>query len=429
MPLRVVFVLALLALAAPAAAQPPARLQKVDKAPVLRVEAGGPTAAVTALAFSPDGQRLYAAGLDKVVRTWDFDQGQYRLGRTSYRVPLGPALNGAVNALALSPDGKWLAVGGMSVYRGQFGFREFGYAIPTEGKMDDEMLEDQGRIYLFDTDDGSARELRGHRGQVFALAFAPKRAGKPPLLASVAVQASGKSEVGIDLRLWNVEEAASLAQQRGLSLDMRKLVRPGLAVEHTGDAPRAVRVAVALNDGAFRAWEPDRERLVPAQSDTATAAFLPEEGSVLTAPRGEHTPSLELWRVSDGKASWVQGARARGNNSTAYATALALVSSRPGGPPDYVAVVARLPRRDDERRLQLFKLTGDDFGAVKADLFLWNDSKQPVLATTAQGEYLAVAGNRDHEILVYRIKDLLDGRAEPQRLRGIGTTFRRVAFA
>ena len=48
------------------AAEPP--LPPADKAPVLRLEAGGPTSFVTSLAFSPDGQLLYAAGWDKVVR-------------------------------------------------------------------------------------------------------------------------------------------------------------------------------------------------------------------------------------------------------------------------------------------------------------------------------------------------------------------------
>src|SRR5262245_19942953 len=85
-----------------------------DKAPVLRVEAGRPTAYVSALAFSPDGETLYAAGIDKVVRVYALNKqtGEFALSSTAYRVPVGPGHQGVINALALSPDGAWLAVGG-----------------------------------------------------------------------------------------------------------------------------------------------------------------------------------------------------------------------------------------------------------------------------------------------------------------------------
>src|SRR5438128_8730113 len=77
-----------------------------DKDPLLRLEAGGPTSLVTALAFSPDGKLLYVGGWDKVVRVWSLDKGgQFVLDRAAYRVPLGPGLAGAINSIALSEDG------------------------------------------------------------------------------------------------------------------------------------------------------------------------------------------------------------------------------------------------------------------------------------------------------------------------------------
>src|SRR5687768_4475246 len=97
-----------------AAAASPSSAQKNQPAPgdlkpILRLEAGGPTSTVTALAFSPDGGTLYAAGFDKVVRAWALNDktGRFELRPEVYfRVPIGPGTRGAVNALALSDDGK-----------------------------------------------------------------------------------------------------------------------------------------------------------------------------------------------------------------------------------------------------------------------------------------------------------------------------------
>src|SRR5205085_1887926 len=82
--------------------------------PVLQVQSDGPTAAVTALAFSPSGATLYAAGFDKVVRSWVREEETFRPG-PAYRVPVGPGSDGALNALAVSPDGRWLAAAGKGV--------------------------------------------------------------------------------------------------------------------------------------------------------------------------------------------------------------------------------------------------------------------------------------------------------------------------
>src|SRR5437879_2769486 len=70
-----------------------------DNKPLLRLEAGGPTSNVTALAFSPDGKTLYAAGFDKVVRVWHVNpqSGKFELDkRRRYRVPINPGMEGAV---------------------------------------------------------------------------------------------------------------------------------------------------------------------------------------------------------------------------------------------------------------------------------------------------------------------------------------------
>src|SRR5437870_4927716 len=62
-----------LALTAPAVSAEAPLLPPGEKEPLFRLEAEGPTSFVTALAFSPDGGTLYAAGWDKVVRVWNLD--------------------------------------------------------------------------------------------------------------------------------------------------------------------------------------------------------------------------------------------------------------------------------------------------------------------------------------------------------------------
>src|SRR5438874_13603590 len=115
----------LLLTAAGRAAAQAGKLPELDKNPTLRVEAGGPTSFVTALAFSPDGRTLYTAGWDKVVRVWRLDAREKNWeSAPAFRVPLQPGSDGRINAIVTSPDGKWLAVGGSAAVRGRAGFRQ-----------------------------------------------------------------------------------------------------------------------------------------------------------------------------------------------------------------------------------------------------------------------------------------------------------------
>src|SRR5262245_5809052 len=137
--------------AAPVYAADEAPLPPGDAKPVLQLEAGGPTAAVTAMVFGKDGKTLYAAGLDKVVRVWELDDDKksgWALKR-AFRVPIGPGVSGAINALALSPDGRWLAAGGRSVMRGEAEFRHPGLVVPISA-LSETMWRDSGTIHVFD---------------------------------------------------------------------------------------------------------------------------------------------------------------------------------------------------------------------------------------------------------------------------------------
>jgi WD40 repeat protein len=407
-----------------------------DPEPLLRLEAGGPTSFVTALAFNADGKILYAAGWDKVVRTWTLNgRGEFVLDRAVYRVPVGPGNQGAINAMALSEDGNWLAVGGEGVFRQGSTFRRHGWVLPAAGGLTEDMLKDTGTIYLFNTRNQSTRVLRGHRGAVLALAFAPNLAGKPQLLVSAARELDSKSATfsGV-LRMWNVDQGKFVDGEAGLT---DSTVRPSISIRHTGNQPNQLQVAVAWDDGRFRLWDAERGTAphwqVADDERNLTVAALPERSQFLTATYGIGKARLRIWNVFPDRAPEAATTeRAPAGQANCVPRALSLVSSAANGSPSHAAVVLLMPKgpQEAEYRLQLLALDENNLGVLAGEEQLWFGTlKQPVVATAPRGGHIAVAGNSSHEIWVYNVADMIAHRGQPQRLRGIGKSHQAAAFA
>lgn len=152
--------------------------QTAPDEPWLRIDAGGHTASVRALAFLPDSLRLCSAGLDKNVEVWNLstlrDLRRMYLRERTIRWQVARGLRGNIYAIAVAPriagipGGGLLAIGG---YGAMGSLGEIVLVDPLQGKLD--------------------RVLQGHRQTICALAFSPD--GK--WLASM--------DTAGETRLWN----------------------------------------------------------------------------------------------------------------------------------------------------------------------------------------------------------------------------------
>ncbi|VFM95835.1 MAG: WD domain-containing protein, G-beta repeat-containing protein [Candidatus Kentron sp. G] len=77
--------------------------------PILRLENGRHTAAITRIATDAQGRWIASVSLDKTLRLWDAASG--RLLRT-WRLPIGAGNEGQLRGVAMAPKGDWIAVGG-----------------------------------------------------------------------------------------------------------------------------------------------------------------------------------------------------------------------------------------------------------------------------------------------------------------------------
>jgi WD40 repeat protein len=413
-----------------------------DKTPVLRIEPEGATSHVTALALSADGKTLYAGGWDKVIRVWTLnDKDRFVPARVSaYRVPIGPGVtaSGAINAMALSRDdeGVWLAAAGSAVIRGGAGFANVGYPLPG-GDLTEQMLEDSGTITVFNTRDGSARQLRGQRGYVNGLAFAHFEKGKPPLLLSIAwepVAGERQWKYRCSARLWDVARRESThLLSNVLETSQWPPPQPGLALWHTEGT--GVRAAMSFGDGAFRVWNVNQKGL-PREADdvqhTTTVVRLPSN-TLLTASYGQGGAQFRQWSVGARGEPTLIGkppAPPDAKITDSFPQALVLLSRRAASTADLAVVALGPPRGKNENRLQIVDIAPGKLGTVLASSEVWRSTIRPVLATSLRGRFVAVAGFPDHQVRIYAADSLVAGEKAPRQvLRSVGTTFEHVAFA
>lgn len=397
---------------------------EADLEPILRVDTGGPTSYVTSLIYARDGQTLYAAGWDKIVRAWTRRNGRFVANPAhSIRVPLGPRLAGAINAVAVSPDGRLIAVAGRGLIDGETGFRQQGISLLRKGSLTPRMQLDQGVIYLFDTQTRQFQTLRGHRGPVLSLAF-DTDPNHPLTLASAAfepVPRTNKKQAAV--RLWDVSSRKYL---RGTFLNVAdaELRKPDLAIWRTGEAPTDCRVAIAWNDGNLNIWD-TRGKTQPQQlrdgSFNNAVITLPGGKRLLTASFTNTGGRLRLWEsgetvrpVAGGDISLTSPSpqqyfvpraidvHQRRNGPMVAAVAVQVVDAS-GTPTSVELQLYELTSRRRLFRQELWKMTGQ---AVK----------RPSVAFAPDGQSLAVAGAPDHGVRVLMTSDVFQNQYHPELL-------------
>ena len=260
------------------------------------------TGNVNAIAFSPDGLRMFSAGgqpgLAGEIKQWDVG--------TSKKVVSVAGHKDAIYALALSPDGKLLATGSydqkIKLWEAA-SLKEVKTLSGHNGCIYDLWFRPDGKllasasadrtIKLWDPESGERRDtLSQSLKELYAVTFS----------------ADGKNVVGGGgdnrLRLWQISEKA--AETTNLLLESR-FAHEG-AILRVSFSPDGRSLASAADDGTIKIWEWPKLQEVLAlekQADWGSALlFLPENRLAV----GRMDGTLSVYDSESGKLLFSTGA-------------------------------------------------------------------------------------------------------------------------
>ncbi len=411
--------------------------------PILRIDTGGHSSYVTSLAWHPTGRELWSASWDKTVRLWRLNDNEVfeAVPAEAVRLPIGPGPNGKIDAIAVSDDGRYLAIGGYSgLIQRAASFRKQGFELPISSV---ELLE-QGIIYVLDRDDRSLKRLAGHRGPVRRLAFALSSDGEEKLISAGFDQDASNKTIA-SLRVWDVIGGRQVA---GVLLPEAPKNRPSLAGFASKSRTAELQLFAAWGNTKLFQWESYGPPKLRTYVDGQYNSLLPlDENSFVSASADLATQAgmIKVWNL-DAVGQPVLDARrqiriGKQGNEIYLPLSCALLTQEVNAKPSMIAValcVLKIPPTGgnplpDRIQLRILSL-GDERNAARELVRreLWpidaDGIRVPDMAATADGKFLAIAGNPNHEIQVYKIPELLLGPAEPQHLASLTSTPTAVEF-
>jgi WD40 repeat protein len=376
----------------------------VESEPWLRLCSGGHTATVQALAFTPDGERLCSAGLDKDVLVWNLsnlrDLKRTFLRERTIRWQVARGLRGSIFALASAPNDGLLAIGGYGAM----------------GSLGDILLVDPVKGTL-------VKVLEGHRQTVCSLAFSPdgKRLVSADTTGCVMLwnRESEKPVVRYesDERTYGAEAAARIARQPKM--------RP---VVFSGNSEVIVPVYVGRPDDPYPSWQ-----LMHFDGDDPKQYHAEKQvhSKMVCALAAVTDPKGLCWRASADVAGncYLWDPRANVDLPAKIPVGISVMSLcfSPNG--QFLLVGTAIDGKKGISQLQLWDVASKKLVASRE----LRDYVR-ACAFSPDGERFAYVGGEHNEVFVERLSEAIQtnreaGVVKPAALLGTGRKIFKVAFA
>jgi WD40 repeat protein/tRNA A-37 threonylcarbamoyl transferase component Bud32 len=360
---------------------------------------------VLAVAFSPDGSRMVAAGADGVVKVWDRQSLQEVLTLRDHTA--------AVTAVAFSADGRRLAGGSAdgslciwnivdgtveATWRCHTGeitglaFDPTGRRLASTGRGDSAW----GELKVWDTTSGEVCAAQTWRDLLASVTFSPD--------GRCLVTAGHDGKV-IAWDAATLKDISTLDGQNARMIPARQRDAGGTSLAFSADGQW---IGAGSSQGVVRVWgksTPGEKRsaqmfLTPTQAEVCGVAFSGRDGRILAAACADNT--IRAWFTKTGKPAFTL----RGHRGTVTSVACSpdgayLLS----GSRDRTVKLWDIRRRDDDLTLR----ASDGYNSI---------------AFSADGAYLASAP-RDKAVLIW---DVTTGKVR-HRLQRLPEPVNGLAFS